>query len=263
MEDRVQQDLDKMGIVEPGRPAFDEDHATIFRSRDGNPIVGQFFDGTIPTSFARLSLTQLESLHTLCTAWLQYVGYNLMKYKTAKAFSKVRKDAKWSMVRGIKKTELEKEGFKATGRDQAAADLAMLDRRFVDSNAVYLNAQAMVDVLTNLWDIAEYNVNAVSRAITVRGVDAEHAHRGRGFGSGGPPNVDRYVGKRFRSAESSEDETVEADEQQSPAMASKFTRGPIKYERTATEPEAEKRSVRPAVPRVPGRPTIKRPAPKG
>lgn len=190
-EQKVAAELAKMGVRHPSRPKIEEAHRDMFQAG----LVGQYFDGNIPTSFSRLALRQLEDLHTIAAAWFSYIANQLIRYQVSARFSKTKKDSIWGMVRGIKKAELQNMGLPATGRDQAAADLTSMDGRFVLSNALYLKEQAMCDVLNNLRDVAENNVSAVSRAITVRVGGEEHMHRGRGLGQYRGSGADRSLGR--------------------------------------------------------------------
>ena len=207
-------ELKKLGIFLAPRPKLEEDHVGIFR----NSTAGDYFDGVLPTSMNRMGVSQIEALHSLCTAWLTYVTGKYVEYKAQYGYAKALKDATLSRIRQVQR-DLHKE-MAVTVLNQVAGDLAQIDVRYVKANVDYLSIRAMMERLEYAMKIAERNVEATSRALTAKGI-VEEAHRAnRGA-------ANRYMGGRKKSGygdtlEEGDEAGRDSDEERN----SRFVAGP-------------------------------------
>lgn len=235
-----------MGLGDGVKPQLEEDHLAIYRkAREGD-----YFDGVLPSSLSRLSVPQIDSLHTLCTAWLAYVSHQKLRYIAKKNFLKAKKDTAWGSIRDWYRTYLKSQGVAATARNQAAGDLAILDMRFIEANAAYLQVSSLLEIIEVAVEIAERNVETVSRSLTAKGIVVEGHARGRADGGSRMPSVARHISGRGRE-EGHESEVEEPSKRRT--AFTKFSQGGSSAEAKRSSKklgggaaQASKRSSRPS-----------------
>lgn len=169
IDGKVEDELATMGILDPLRPTYEPEHTTIF----SGVSEGEYFDGRMPTVVKRLSLDQLSHLYGLLQGWYAYVQGKYGIWKTRKSQTKE--------IKGVTEAFCRK-GYRESGQsDENSRVLAKQDIRFIEANAEFEKASAILDILEAQMKTASKNLDLISREITLRGYDIQAGARHRGF----------------------------------------------------------------------------------
>ena len=133
---------------------------------------GDYFDGRLPSNIASLSFTELSDLLNMCTQWTEYVeGLLLM--------------AKSEVERASECVKLTKSKVRRTMSGAAAAkdEQSLIDIRFVESNAVYLEVKEYKNLLEAAKASSSRNTRTVSRVYEMSRSQQEQGRRGNNVSS--------------------------------------------------------------------------------
>lgn len=146
---------------------------------------GKYFDGRVPTNLGSLPPTEIGEYYGLMVEYTDYVeGQTVL----ARA-EMLSAEAKLELVRAaVRKVKM--------GTAQEKGDLALIDTRYVEANANYIEARTYFELISTIGEAARRDVKYVSRIIETKRMDLEMG--GRGGRVSRIPNDERPGADRFR-----------------------------------------------------------------
>ncbi len=147
---------------------------------------GEYFDGRVPTNLGSVSPAEIGEYYGLM---VEYTDYAEGQTVLARA-EMLSAEAKLDLVRAaVRKSKV--------GTAQDKGDLALIDVRYVEANANYIEARTYFELISAIGDAARRDVKFVSRVIETKKMELEMG--GRGGSLSRVPNNEREGANRFRT----------------------------------------------------------------
>lgn len=127
---------------------------------------GEFFDGRLPSNLSEMSLDTLGDLLGLMTEYTDYLEMLLAVAKSEMDSTKEQLDLVRALLRKNKK-----------GTDKSKADDVIIDDRYVEANAKYMEAKTYHDILETNKNVASRRARMLSRMIEVKRIKAQTSGR--------------------------------------------------------------------------------------
>jgi len=164
------------------------------REHPPRALEGQgYFDGRVPANLSSLSPTDIGEYYGLM---VEYTDYAEGQTVLARA-EMLSAEAKLELVRAaVRKAKL--------GTAQEKGDLALIDERYVEANANYIEAKTYYELISAIGEAARRDVKFVSRLIETKRLELEMG--GRAGSVGRIPNGDRPGDRAFRRRRGRDDE---------------------------------------------------------
>jgi len=145
---------------------------------------GVYFDGRVPTNLSSLKPEEIGAYYGLLIEYTDYVEGQIVLAGAEQLSAKEKLDFVHAHVRKAK-----------MGTAQEKVDLALIDARYVEANAAYIEAKTYCELITAIGEAARRDVKFVSRIIETKRMELEM--NGRGGAVGRIPNDERPGGQRF------------------------------------------------------------------
>ncbi len=147
---------------------------------------GRFYNGRIPTNLPSMKPSEIGEYYALQVGYTDYATGQVVLARTEMLSAKEKLDTVLSAVRKSK-----------LGTAQEKADLAVLDVRYVEANANYIEAKAYFELLSTVAEAAARDAKFISRIIETKRMEMEMGFRG-GSINRIPRDEDRPGDSRFR-----------------------------------------------------------------
>jgi len=173
--DRIKKRVETLGLTGYSeRPQLTEDHNGIFVDMKA----GDYFNGRLPVVVRRLSLDQISALYSLFTSWFAYLTFQKNMIAAERSEALKQKEFIWSHVRKQYKyyTDIDNKVKKRT--DQQMSDEARCDYRFVKASAQYVELNTLYECMLSTMEVAEKDMEMVSREVTIVQTKLEHEAMG-------------------------------------------------------------------------------------
>lgn len=146
---------------------------------------GRYFDGRVPSNLGSLSPTEIGEYYGLM---VEYTDYAEGQTVLARA-EMLSAEAKLELVRAaVRKAKM--------GTAQEKGDLALIDTRYVEANANYIEAKTYFELISTIGEAARRDVKFVSRIIETKRMELDMG--GRAGSVGRIPTDQRPGAERFR-----------------------------------------------------------------
>ena len=149
---------------------------------------GEYFDGRVPMNLASLRPTEIGEYYGLLVEFTDYVEGQIVLARAEMLSADEKLKLTLSAVRRVK-----------IGTAQDKGDLAIIDARYVEANAAYIEAKTYFELITAIGEAARRDVKFVSRIIETKKLELEMG--GRGGSISRVPNDERPRADRFRRRE--------------------------------------------------------------
>jgi hypothetical protein len=158
--------MDKLGLLGPQEaPRWDN---------------GERFDGRIPHNLSTLSGREIGEYYNLMDGFTNFVAWQRVLAETALLSAKEKLDLTEAAVRKTK-----------AGTAQQKRDSTIVDHRYVQANAEWIEAKAYFELLRNIEEAARRDMKTVSRLVEVKKMELEGGRRGENLGRTAPQAFQR------------------------------------------------------------------------
>jgi len=169
--------------------ALERFNKTGLKLRDAPPKRddGRTYDGRVPLNLPGMQPTAIGEYYALQVAYTDYVTGQVVLSRAEMLSAKEKLDL---VLAAVRKSKL--------GTAQDKADLAILDVRYIEANASYIEAKTYCELLSTLAEAASRDVKFISRIIETKRMELEMGFRGGSVGRI-PEGGDRPGDSRFRN----------------------------------------------------------------
>jgi hypothetical protein len=148
----------------------------------------EYFDGRVPVNLASLRPAEIGEYYGLMVEFTDYVEGQIVLARAEMLSADEKLKLTLAAVRRVK-----------IGTAQDKGDLAIIDARYVEANARYIEAKTYFELITAIGEAARRDVKFVSRIIETKKLELEMG--GRGGSINRIPNDERPGADRFRRRE--------------------------------------------------------------
>lgn len=150
---------------------------------------GKYYEGRVPADIGSMTPAEIGTYYGLQTAYTDYVESQIVIGNT----EVMSAEAKLDLVRAaVRKAKM--------GTVQEKADASLIDVRYVEANAEYIEAKTYAALMTAVGEAARRDMKFISRIIETKRMELEFG--GRGASVGRVPDNERPGADRFRRRES-------------------------------------------------------------